>query len=524
MTLHTLNPSAHFVYQWDDTVNGSQQRAAALQGSCETDLARLESLFDEHNGFDNGNTVTILVGNVAAGLASNNGYQTGAGGNITMVAWSAVNPAATADTGARLEFVAEMCEILMSLRNARKGASWNAGGSNGEGLSQYLTEMFYRSGYYDSQLQHGPTRMTSWLNDVTRPDWVTRTDPTDKNFTTFGCAFLFLHFLHTQKGFSVQEIITKGGATLEDTYRNLTGSAGGWNEFSGLLNKFYPARDAAGTAITYAPKRCNLFPLYEDNRRDVSIDVEEVSGAESRSPGGAPVTISPGLLCPKGKYSWEWADPNSHLECTARPKGFGNPIVSWVVNGEVVPSGGGYLTVTGAVDLDQADQPGSPARSTQTFHLTATVADASDVDGSASRLSLFPVEHPGSQRLTIETRITEQYAPGVAMYAGVTWTTLHTHGVQYEPQYYADREACKERWDDFLRRHVRVKVINILLTLPDPPEELTRAARVVEELQHELRRLADIEPEAAAQLGAELARLLQVSPATLSVPGDARPS
>ena len=103
----------------------------------------------------------------------------------TVTAWSGVDPAATADAGARLEFIAEM---------------------------------FYRSAYYDSQLQHGPSRITGWLNGSGRPDWVTTTEATDKNFVSFGCDFLFLHFLHTQKGRSVQDIITKGAANLEATY------------------------------------------------------------------------------------------------------------------------------------------------------------------------------------------------------------------------------------------------------------------------------------------------------------------
>jgi hypothetical protein len=50
------------------------QRAVAVQATCENDLTRLEDLFDEHNGFDNGNRVTVLVGNPGGGLASNSGY------------------------------------------------------------------------------------------------------------------------------------------------------------------------------------------------------------------------------------------------------------------------------------------------------------------------------------------------------------------------------------------------------------------------------------------------------------------
>jgi len=161
-------------------------------------------LFQEFNGFDN-NPVTVIAGNPGTGLAVNHGYHSDSTTAITVTAWSGVNPAATADAGARLEFVAEMAEVMMDLRNKRRQAtSWNPGGSNGEGLSQFLAEMFYRSAYYDSQLQHGPSRITGWLNESGRPDWVTTTEATDQNFVSFGYDFLFLHFLHTQKGYSVQ--------------------------------------------------------------------------------------------------------------------------------------------------------------------------------------------------------------------------------------------------------------------------------------------------------------------------------
>lgn len=521
MTIQTLATStAHFIYQWDDTVNGSMQRAIALQATCENDLTRLEDLFDEYNGFDNGNRVTVLVGDPGGGLASNRGYHDDGTTMITTVAWSAVNPASTADIGVRLEFVAEMSEVMMSLRNARKGDSWDPGGSNGEGLSQYLAEMFYRSGYYDNQLRHGPERMIPWLNDAARPPWVTNTEPSDTNTTSYGCALLFLHFLHTQKGYSVKNIITHGGKTLEDTCHNLTGNGGGWNEFSALLAKFYPSKDSSNNQIKYAPKQCNLFPLYDAGQRhiDVQVDVVRVFGGALITPGGSPVDISPGVLCPKDTYSWEWVNPNAYLRCTARPKGMGNPVVSWTVDSVAVPASGGSITVTGDVDLDRADHPESPARSIQTFRLWTSVRDVSTLDGPASQLTIHPMDFPGTERLTLGVQASEMYAAGITPYAVTTWTTLETHSVRYEPRYYADRERCREKWEEFILTHVRVKIINILLTLPDPgPGELQRPARMFEEIIQELARLSEVDAEMTTRLGGELARVLQISAATLGV-------
>jgi hypothetical protein len=409
-----------------------------------------------------------------------------------------------------------MCEVMMGLRNARHGSTtWNAGGSNGEGLSQFLAEMFYRRAYYDSQLQHGAGRITGWLNKVVREDWVTKTEASDKNNVSYGCAFEFIHFLHSQKGFSVHDIITKGADTLEATYTALTGHGGGWAEFIGMLNHFYPSTDGTDAVISYSPVRCNLFPLYDNLQRSTVITIDEVQGVPLSFPGDSIVSISPGVLCPIGEYSWNWVDPNSHLELTVRPKGFGNPVVTWLVNGTPIPAGSSGVTVSGEVDVDQAAKPDHPAITSQTFHLSTVTGNSIDISGPLATLALYPQEHPGTERLTIGLQIAEQYAADVSVFNDITWTELHTHSVAYEPRYYNDRAACLAKWDDWRKRHVHYKHINILLTLPDPPVELSWGARVVQELQHELAQVARADPKIAAQLGQELARQLQISPKTL---------
>jgi len=133
-------------------------------------------------------------------------------------------------------------------------------------------------------------------------------------------------------------------------------------------------------------------------------------------------------------------------------------------------------------------------------------------------LSLVPREHPGKERLIIGLQISEQYATDVPAFIDITWTELHTRSVQYELRYYSDRAACLAKWEDWLKRHVHHKQINILLTLPDPgPVELSWGARVVQELQGELAQVARTQPEIAAQLTQELARSLQISPKTLQI-------
>lgn len=503
--IQTQATSTRFVYTYEDSLSGAQQRAIALSTTCESDLDRLESLFGETGGFSATNRITIEVNNPGGGLASNFGYHSDGSTKITMTPWSGVNPIATADEGARLELVAELSEIMMSLRNSRKGKdSWNPAGSNGEGLSQYCAELFYRDAYYDAQLSHGPDRIQRWLNDAGRPDWITTTEGTDRNFVSFGCAFLFLHFLHTQKLFSVHDIITKGGATLEDTYTNLTGSSGGWTEFKGLLDRFYP------TGHTYAPTTCNLFPLYDDNRRSVSFEVARIPHPATVGAGGI-ASVSPFIFCPVGTYSWQWVDPNEELQVTARLSGFGNPVTTWVVDGVDVPAGGGQIAVSGPVDLDNPSAPGHPSTSTQSFHLTTSNQDASNIEGAASQLRLGAVEHPGDERLSIAVRVSEQFTT-VPAFSSYTWNILHTHDVRYEPQFYIDRDACRKHLDELLHRYLRYKHIIIALTLPDPPPDVLAAARVINELRHELAHVAEREPEIARQFADEIGRTLRIAP------------
>jgi hypothetical protein len=80
----------------------------------------------------------------------------------------------------------------------------------------------------------------SWLAGG-RPDFVTKTDPTDLNFVSTGCATLFIYFLHYQLGFSWTTIVAAGGKTLADTFHKLTGRTDALAEFTTVINKLFPA-------------------------------------------------------------------------------------------------------------------------------------------------------------------------------------------------------------------------------------------------------------------------------------------
>ena len=145
----------------------------------------------------------------------------------------------------RMLVVAEEVEVF----EAASGKGWNCGASPGEGLSRVLaTEL------YPAQL-NGFVSSNSWLNAPGRPDFVTNSDPTDRNYVSIGCSTLFLNYLRYQLDFTWPEIAAATGATLEDTYHNLTGVAGGIMPFKSLLHQFFP--EGTPTNLTTD----NPFPL-----------------------------------------------------------------------------------------------------------------------------------------------------------------------------------------------------------------------------------------------------------------------
>jgi hypothetical protein len=123
----------------------------------------------------------------------------------------------------------------------------------GEALSNVTATLFYPQGYYAGGI--GP-RITQWLNQNPRPDYISSNKLSDTDFVSFGCGIVFIYYLQDQLGYSIGDIITKAGATLEATYKNLTGNTGGFTALENLLNLYIPE----GTR--YDPSIDDLFPLH----------------------------------------------------------------------------------------------------------------------------------------------------------------------------------------------------------------------------------------------------------------------
>src|SRR5258708_26254841 len=212
--------TANFDVYYDNSLGANGQTLAdAVLANCEHDFAQLQAWF----------------GGVAAGRFAVYIDPGTFGAYHASCAATELHCAAFSGTGGALENmlnVAEVDEVLMANQNA----GWDCGASSGEGLSRVLaTEL------YPAEL-NGFASASSWLNS-NRPDFVTNNDPTDQNYVSIGCSTLFLNYLRYQLGFSLNQIVQAGGATLAQTYQSLTGRTDAFAPFSALLaNRFPPGQ------------------------------------------------------------------------------------------------------------------------------------------------------------------------------------------------------------------------------------------------------------------------------------------
>jgi hypothetical protein len=176
------------------------------------------------------------------------GYRKNGGTQVTMNCFNGDPNPGLADDAVRALFVAEFVEVLMSYNDINKNeVTWGPRYSNGEGLSHVLAALFYGDAYY--QKLGGPF-VNDWMTQG-RPDWISKTEHTDGNSLSFGCAIVFIYYLISQLNYSIAAIVANGGATLAETYKNLTGL--NFGPFASLL--------AANFSATTVLPTDNPFPL-----------------------------------------------------------------------------------------------------------------------------------------------------------------------------------------------------------------------------------------------------------------------
>jgi hypothetical protein len=244
-----LPSSNHFTFEYNNQLNSDIARAIgkALLDTAEQNFNTLSSWF---GGVIPTGTPFLVKINLGGGGGSNDNIK-----NINLTVGATTN-----FNYCRFVLVAEVSEIFMRAA----GSHWHSGDSSGEGLSQLTAFMLYPD---QVGVLNGPE---VWLNTSinpspekpARPDFVAKTEPSDNNFVSFGCALLFLYYLRSQLGFNISPIIRAAADSLEGVYINLTQDSKPFQNFSpfqkfmGIIEKRFPLGKAADISGSTDP-----FPL-----------------------------------------------------------------------------------------------------------------------------------------------------------------------------------------------------------------------------------------------------------------------
>jgi hypothetical protein len=233
---YTLRGSTtHFKVSYENALGANGPVLAdAVLASCEAEYAQLRGWFGEVTPGALPFTIYVVTGTFGAYHAN--------------CAATEEHCAAFDGTDANLVRMLQVAEEV-EVFSAAQG-HWDCGASTGEGLSRVFAAELYPASLGEF------ASAASWL-DGGRPDFVNTTDPTDRSYPSIGCSTLFLNWLRYQLHFTWAEIVAAGGPTLAATYQNLTGRTDALAQFTGLLNRHFPAGTPCGLTND------NPFPLLD---------------------------------------------------------------------------------------------------------------------------------------------------------------------------------------------------------------------------------------------------------------------
>jgi len=397
-------------------------------------------------------------------------------------------------------FVNEFVEILMD------NHKWNAGHSDGEGFSLMAGHLLHPLGDpssvdIDAWMKDQPSAKKLPSHTQPRQDWVNNTFEGehgvhgDWDEFSYGCAELFMFYLKSQLGFSMEQIVQSPAGSLGARYKHLMKtSADGFVAFRDLLQQFYPWQVAS------TPNRVDLFPL--GGRFCIATAAGVIITDPKSRPGVARSgTAARGTMCGTGEYHYTLYNLRTHLRVTAyAQQGFGHPVVKWTINTRDVPPLLPYESTTlpvkamlTAVDPTKDSTP----MPNQDVQLTVQAGPAASPDDMSTYIDIFVDGHPGNVQFRIDVVMTDEFATDPENTATTfAMNVLPTQHVVWEDKYRRDSEECWNRYNSthnrplpWLRRY-----------LPDPSPELLTAASILDELRREARELAATDPKLAEQI------------------------
>jgi hypothetical protein len=246
--------TAHYQFSYDDSMRQTAAnptgpepaRTNAVIAACEGDFNLVSGWFGNINvDYNLPATVQVTTG-------TNGACWSLGGGNLTVSLGGGGNGIADF---LRYLLVAEIVEQFMRAQGLHWFSSGTEG-SEGEGLSRFLAAQFLAVNGLGLP-PAGFANSNSWLNSSRQNNVnnINRTDDGPDAIT--GCSLLFIYYLFTQLGFTINQIVAAGANTLGGVYRNLTGDSGDpFPFFKRLLDVNYP-----GTATIPGPNLDNPFPL-----------------------------------------------------------------------------------------------------------------------------------------------------------------------------------------------------------------------------------------------------------------------
>src|SRR5271166_5559541 len=234
----------HYRFSYDQALGGpggvEPARTNAVIAACEGDYNLMSGWF--------GGGVSVTGMSVQVTTQSNGASWSGSPSSTTIQlnaqgASYSSNPAYL-----RYLLIAEVVEIFMLAQNI----GWFQGGnegSKGEGLSRFLSGQFLvEKGFLGVGMDADYAVADLWLNS-SRQDFVNNAPDDNGDDATNGCTTLFIYYLFSQLGYTINQIVAAGSSTLAAVYKKLTGDAADpFPLFNSIVELWFPSRTSSAVA------------------------------------------------------------------------------------------------------------------------------------------------------------------------------------------------------------------------------------------------------------------------------------
>jgi hypothetical protein len=195
----------------------------------------------------------------------------------------------------------------------------------------------------------------------------------------------------------------------------------------------------------------------------------------------------PFFNCPEKDYKFEIDGQPYQLALSAKTHGFASAGFNWYLNGLVMTGTRGSVTVPIRLTKKDPNVAGGVTTADTQIVISWQIVFK---DMRTSTIVLTAWDPFGKYELDIEAHATETFNLAAASAVGSAIRFIDSSAVQWSAQYYADKAACSKAFLDVAHRYVRGhRYLNLVLTLPDPPEQYDAALRTLRNLARELESL-----------------------------------